>query len=147
MSAPDIDTLRNTVREALRCSTLGDWSLNAVATEDLSSLVAIAKEAEDWKDIAPLELRTPGLFRMHVDCLEEAHGEAVERAERAERERDEEKVRREVACTELRTRAERAEREQDDVWAALETIDMQQLINDIVETAESLASPDTEEGA
>jgi len=63
-----------------------------------------------------------------------------ERAERAE-------VRREVACTELRTRVERAERERDDVRATLETLDMQQLISDIVETAESLASPDTEEGA
>jgi len=42
----DIDTLRNTVREALRCSTLGDTSMNVVAAEDLDALVAITKEAE-----------------------------------------------------------------------------------------------------
>jgi len=50
----------------------------------LTLLVATAKEAEEWRDIAPPELGTPGLFRMHVDCLEEAHGEAVEDAEAAE---------------------------------------------------------------
>ena len=46
MTPEDIDTLRNTVREALRCSTLGDTSMNVVAAEDLDALVAITKEAE-----------------------------------------------------------------------------------------------------
>jgi len=50
----------------------------------LTLLVATAKEAEEWRDIAPPELGTPGLFRMHVEILEEAHGEAVEDAEAAE---------------------------------------------------------------
>jgi len=44
MTPEDIDTLRNTVREALRCSTLGDTSLNVVAVEDLDDLVVIAKD-------------------------------------------------------------------------------------------------------
>jgi len=71
VSAPDIDALASTVLEALRCSTLGDWSLNAVATEDLSSLVAIAKEAvRDNDDLGAVVVQME------------------ERAERAERDRD-----------------------------------------------------------
>jgi len=102
MNEDDINTLRNTVREALRCSTLGDWSEEYDdADAALSSLVTIAKEARDQAD---------GMARAPYGEF----NKAVERAEQAERERDEERVRREVACIELRTRVERAERERDD---------------------------------
>jgi len=76
----DIDALARRVR-----GSLSSFQAHRVEAA-LTLLVATAKEAEEWRDIAPPELGTPGLFRMHVDCLEEAHGEAVEDAERAERE-------------------------------------------------------------
>jgi len=60
MTPEDIDTLRNTVREALRCSTLGDTSMNVVAAEDLDDLVAIAKEDADGCDMCAQYLDDAG---------------------------------------------------------------------------------------
>jgi len=78
VNATDIDALARRVR-----GSLSSFQAHRVEAA-LTLLVATAKEADEWKDIAPPELGTPGLFRMHVDCLEEAHGEAVEDAEAAE---------------------------------------------------------------
>lgn len=62
------DAIRNHVPDGYDQVDPG-WP-GALRRECLEHLDYLVARVEEWEEIAPEELRTPGLFRMYVDALE-----------------------------------------------------------------------------